>query len=107
IFDVFTFQFIQGDPTTALKDQHALVLTESAAKKYFGKDDPMGKTLEIDDLEPQMVTAVIKDVPDNSHFKFDILLPLRFRNNGQLIDINSIWGWYNYYTYMKLKTGTS
>src|SRR6185503_19176032 len=67
IFDVFTFQFIQGDPTTALKDQHALVLTESAAKKYFGKDDPMGKTLEIDDLEPQMVTAVIKDVPDNSH----------------------------------------
>jgi putative ABC transport system permease protein len=107
IFDVFTFQFIQGTPATALKDQHALVLTESAAKKYFGKEDPMGKTLEIDDLEPQMVTAVIKDVPDNSHFKFDILLPLRFRNNGQLIDINSIWGWYNYYTYMKLKPGTT
>src|SRR6185503_9628940 len=95
IFDVFSFEFIQGDPGTALKDQHALILTESAAKKYFGDENPIGKTLEIDNWEPQLVTAVIKDVPENSHFRFDILLPLRFRqNNGQLVDINSNWGWY-------------
>jgi putative ABC transport system permease protein len=108
IFDVFTFQFLQGNPKTALKDQHAVVLTESTAKKYFGNEDPIGKTIEIDEWEPQLVTAVIKDVPENSHFKFDFLAPLRFRDdNGQLLDINSIWGWYNYYTYMKLKPGAN
>ncbi len=106
VFDIFTFQFIQGNPKTALKDLDVVVLTESTAKKYFGNENPVGKTLEIDDWKPQMVTAVIKDMPDNSHFKADLILPLRFRqNNGQLIDINSIWGWYNYYTYMKLKPG--
>ena len=108
VFDVFTFQFIQGSPKTALKDIDVVILTESAAKKYFGNENPVGKTLEIDDLNPQLVTAVIKDMPDNSHFKADMILPLRFRqNNGQLVDINSIWGWYNYYTYMKLKPGAS
>jgi len=108
IFDVFTFEFIEGNPKIALKNQDALILTESTAKKYFGDEDPMGKTIEIDDWQPQTVTAVIKDVPDNSHFKFDMLLPLRFRDdNGQLIDINSIWGWYNYYTYIKLKPGAN
>jgi len=108
VFDVFTFQFIQGDPRTALKDIDVVILTESAAKKYFGNENPVGKTLQIDDGNPQLVTAVIKDMPDNSHFKADMILPLRFRgNNGQLIDINSSWGWYNYYTYMKLKPGAN
>src|SRR4030095_6181984 len=57
---------------------------------------------------PQNLSAVLKDIPENSHFKFDILAPLRFRqNSGAPIDINSIWGWYNYYTYMKLKPGAN
>ena len=108
VFDVFTFQFIEGNPKTALKDLNDIVLTESAAKKYFGNENPIGKSLEIDTWDPRVVTAVIKDLPDNSHFKFDILASLHFRqDNGQLIDINSIWGWYNYYTYMKLKPGAS
>jgi putative ABC transport system permease protein len=108
IFDVFTFQFIQGNAKTAFQDQNAIVLTESAAKKYFGDEDPIGKTLEIDTQDPLMVTAVIKDMPDNSHFKFDMLEPFRFQQaNGQPLNINSIWGWYNYYTYMKLKPGSN
>ncbi len=108
VFDVFTFSFLKGDAKTALLDPHAVVITEKTAKKYFGSDDPMGKTLEINTWEPVIVTGVIKDVPDNSHFTIDFLIPLRFRNDdGSLVDINSIWGWYNYYTYIKLKTGTS
>jgi len=104
IFDVFTFKFLKGDPKTALQPPNAIVLTESAANKYFGKENPIGKTLEVDDWDPQIVTAIIKDVPENSHFKFDLLAPLRFRGrDGNPININTIWGWYNYYTYMKLK----
>jgi putative ABC transport system permease protein len=112
IFDVFSFQFLLGDPKTALKAPDAIVLTESMVKKYFGNDpdsyrDPINKVLEVDQWGPKMVTAVIKDMPENSHFKFDMLMPLRFKNDdGSLIDINSNWGWYNYYTYIKLKPGT-
>ena len=108
IFDVFTFKFIKGDPKTALQPPNAIVLTESAASKYFGKENPIGKTIEMDDWDPQIVTAVVKDVPENSHFKFDLLIPLRFRNrDGSLVNINTNWGWYNYYTYMKLKPNTN
>jgi len=108
VFDVFTFEFIKGDPKTALQPPNAIVLTESAAKKYFGSEDPIGKTLEVDDWDRQVVTAVIKDIPENSHFKFDLLAPLRFRGrDGNLININTNWGWYNYYTYMKLKPGAN
>ena len=108
IFDVFSFRFIQGNPKTALKDLHSIVLTESMAKKYFGSDYPVGKTLQVDNGDPRIVSAVIADMPENSHFKFDFLAALKFfDNNDQPIDINSIWGWYNYYTYIKLKPGTS
>ena len=107
IFDVFTFQFLQGDPNTALKAPDAIVLTESMAKKYFGNENPINKILEVDAWGPRMVTAVIKDIPENSHFDIDLLMPLRFRRpDGTLRDINSNWGWYNYYTYIKLKPGS-
>lgn len=108
IFDVFTFQFLQGDPKTALKAPDAVVLTEGMAKKYFGNENPMNKILEVDAWGPRMVTAVIKDMPENSHFDIDILMPLRFiRPDGTLRDINSNWGWYNYYTYIKIRPGAN
>ena len=108
IFDVFSFQFLQGDPKTALKDPNAVVLTETTAKKYFGNENPIGKTLEINTWDPKLVTAVVKDMPDNSHFRLDLLIPLVFKNDdGSRVDINSNWGWYNFYTYMKLKPGAT
>jgi len=108
IFDVFSFTFLRGNAGTALKDVQSVVLTETMAKKYFGNEDPMGKTLEINTWTPRVVTAIIKDIPENSHFKFDFLCTLKyFDNNNQPIDINSSWGWYNFYTYIKLKPGTN
>src|SRR6267142_1950804 len=72
-FQVFTHQFIAGDPKTCLTDRNTLVVTESTAKKYFGDEDPINKSLIIDN-QPWKVTAVIKDLPENTHLKFDILL---------------------------------
>jgi putative ABC transport system permease protein len=107
IFDVFTFHFLKGDPKTALAPTDAIVLTESTAKKYFGSDNAVGKVISFNNA-PLKVTAVIKDIPGNSHFTFDFMIPLRFRNNtGGFRDINSNWGWYNYYTYIKLKPGAA
>ena len=98
-FDVFTFPFVQGNAKDAFKEVQSIVLTESSAKRYFGNDNPLGKTLQIDRLGNLMVTGVVKDVPNASHFHFDFLISTRkFGGN-----IDADWGFYNFYTYAKLK----
>ena len=72
-FDVFDFEFVKGSPGTALKESGQVLITESTAKRYFGSDDPIGKTLKLDNFLPVTVTGVLKDVPYNSHFRFDFL----------------------------------
>ena len=95
-FNVFTHQFVRGNAKTALPDAKSVVITESTAKKYFGTDDPINKILTIDVLGDVKVTAVIKDVPANSHFHFDFLASFKALGN-----IDDVWGQYNYYTYVK------
>ncbi|HUR10686.1 MAG TPA: ABC transporter permease [Flavitalea sp.] len=103
IFNVFTLPFIAGTSKTAFSQLKAIVLTESTAKKYFGTENPIGKTLEVDQMGPHLVTAVIKDFPRTSHFKFDMLVSTRTING----DIDNDWDFYNFYTYFKLKPNTS
>jgi len=79
LFDVFTLSFVKGSPTTALNRPNTAVITESIATKYFGDEDPINKTIKIYDDDSDLtftVTAVIKDIPDNSHFHFDIFLSM-------------------------------
>ncbi|MCC6287606.1 MAG: ABC transporter permease [Chitinophagaceae bacterium] len=102
-FDVFTFPFMQGNAKTAFREVNSVVLTETIAQKYFGTENPMGKVLRIDGLGDMMVSGVLKDVPDNAHFHFDFLVPIRtFTNN---IDDN--WRGYEFYTYIKLQPGVA
>src|SRR5262249_39916309 len=104
VFSFFTFPLVEGDASTALRQEKSIVLTQSSAKKYFGDEDPMGKTIEISGNGNYEVTGVMKDVPENSHFTFDFLLPLKDmeRPNQNLDDT---WGFYNFYTYIRLKPG--
>ena len=74
---VFDWQMVRGDRESALNDTDALVITESTAKKYFGDEDPIGKFLTVvpGGVEvPMVVRGVVKDVPENTHLKFDILI---------------------------------
>jgi putative ABC transport system permease protein len=98
-FDVFTFEFVQGNKTTAFQQPHSILLTQKAAIKYFGKQDPMGKFIKLpfNKETNYQVTAILKDVPTNAHFTFDFLIPIKFK------DIDSNWGWYTFYTYVRLK----
>ncbi len=101
IFNVFTFPMIKGDPKTSLKDPYTVVLTETTARKYFGSADPMGKTLLLDGKTPVAVTGVVKDVPNNSQFKFDILYSvssLEKQNPGRLEQ----WGDFDNFTFLLL-----
>ncbi|WP_114938019.1 ABC transporter permease [Mucilaginibacter endophyticus] len=72
LFSVFTFPVIKGDIKKGFEAPFTVVITQSMEKKYFGDSDPIGKTLTLDSKYPVTVTAVIKDIPTNSHFKFDI-----------------------------------
>jgi len=102
-FNVFTFPFVKGDAKSTFKELNSVVITESMAKKYFGTDDALGKTLTVVDLGDMAVTGVIKDVPSNAHFHFDFLVSVRkFSGN-----IDNNWNWYNFYTYFKTKPNTN
>lgn len=104
VFKVFTHKFIEGSPQTALVAPNSMVLTQSVAEKFFGKNKSyVGKTLENVNGDVYKITAVIKDVPKNSHLLFNILisrssLPADFANN---------WGGFGFYTYVLLKPNTS
>lgn len=77
VFDVFTFQFIAGDPATALTEPNSVVITEGIARKYFGNENPLGNSLHFEHFFNEcVVTGIIKELPDNSHLNIDILLSL-------------------------------
>lgn len=77
-FDVFTLPAVYGNTQTALNEPNTVVITESSAKKYFSTVDAVGKTIETNDNKSTIykITAVIKDVPRNSHFNFDFIFSM-------------------------------
>jgi len=78
-FDVFSFLFIKGNPKTALEENYSVVLTENMAKKYFGSEDPIGKTLTLNNELDIQVTGVIENVPSQSSLQFDCIAPYLLR----------------------------
>ncbi|HXB30335.1 MAG TPA: ABC transporter permease [Puia sp.] len=72
-FRVFSFRLVEGNPATVLNAPHKLVITESMANKYFGKEDPVGKTLIIANSDNYIVTGIVQDAPTNSQMNFDFL----------------------------------
>jgi putative ABC transport system permease protein len=101
-FDVFTLPFLKGDKATALTMPHSVVLSETTAKKYFGNNEPLGAFIKVNDDEtPYKITGVIRDIPDNSHFQFDLLASLA--GNAEAAEGN--WMSSNFHTYLVLKPG--
>lgn len=102
IFNVFTFPMIMGDPQSALKTAYSMVMTEDAAKKYFGDEDPIGKILKVDNQFDYTVTGVIENIPKNSHFTFDILCSFEslYAQRGESMEE---WLSFSYYTYVLLQ----
>jgi putative ABC transport system permease protein len=98
-FNFFPTAFLYGNASTALQNPHSVILTATSAKKYFGNQNPIGKVLQIDDWEPEIVMAVVKDPPSNMHFSYNILCPIsRFLQRDS-------WSWSAFYTYIKLQSG--
>jgi len=101
-FDIFSIPLIQGDPDNVLTTPRTLVLTQSAVKKYFGSEDPIGKMLKIGtDTILYSVVGVMEDVPELAHFEFTILGS--FVTNGRAND--GIWLSNSYDTFVLLEEG--
>ena len=92
-FDVFTWKFIRGSAATAITGPSSIVLTQSAAKALFGEEDPINKTLKVDNDQNFKVTAIVADAPDNSTFKFDFIRLFDYSNMQRQITEwrNSSW----------------
>ncbi len=98
-FEVFTLPLIKGNPINALKEPNTIVIAQEHAKKYFGEEDPIGKVLVFKDLNQEFkVTGVMKKVPENSHFHFDLFASMEgFEHAKKLTWLES-----NYHSYLLL-----
>lgn len=104
VFNLFDFKIINGDASSALTRPDGIVITESLANKYFNNQNPLGKTITLNNEQEVEVTAVIKDIPSNSHFTFTFLLPMSGYHHP---DKDSWRLWNQFYTYLLLKDGAS
>jgi len=105
LFNIFSFRFVKGNAATAFKELNDAVITEETAKKYFGNEDPISKSLRYRN-EDYIVTGVLEDVPANSHIRFNIII--NYEKYIQLTNgnANTSWGWSDFYTYVLVKPGT-
>lgn len=109
IFNIFAMPFLRGDPATALARPNTAVLTQQMAEKYFGDENPIGRTIQIDTRMRGIVdceiTGVVEDIPPNTHVKFSMIMSWETISHGEYMDM----GWQspgNFPTYIKLAPGT-
>lgn len=103
-FDMFSYKFLAGNSATALQGRNSIVLTESVADKYFTGEDPVGKTLTLNNGRwTGMVSAVIEDHPSNTHLEFSMLLPIEIFS---LLGMDMGWDHFYFNNYVRLQTGT-
>jgi putative ABC transport system permease protein len=100
---MFSYPMIEGDPKTALALPNSIVISESVSRKFFGKETAMGKQLSINRRITLTVTGVMKDVPQNSHLSFNVLVSFSSLSQKWGYDI---WRWPEFYNYVLLKPGT-
>jgi ABC-type antimicrobial peptide transport system permease subunit len=98
----FGYRLLAGDPKTALRRPDAVLLTEAMARKYFGSDGAIGKTLKMNNDLLLTVTGILAEVPENSHLRFDFILPMAVeaRDNDDLK--KNVWTNFNFYGYVRL-----
>jgi len=102
--NLFPYKLLHGNLEHALDDPYSLVLTKRSAMRLFNEENPTGRTITGYGIHNGTfkVTAVLEDIPDNTHYKFEILLSFK---TIEARAIEDGWGGYNYYTYVKLKEG--
>jgi len=106
IFNIFTFNFIHGNATLTYEHDQVIVLTEKIARKYFGKINPVGESLLVDNQYDFTIAGVVEDIPHNSTIRFDVWIPIEFTR--KTIRANYLDTWYNlaFRSYVLMEQGT-
>ncbi len=107
-FTMFSFPLVHGSAAAALSHKSAIVLSETAARKYFGKDPPLGKTLALnfgDGFHDYLVSGVVKKMPSTSSIQFDFLLP--YENSPNYDNLATLWTSWGAVTFIQLARGAS
>jgi putative ABC transport system permease protein len=102
---IFSFPLLNGDARTALNNTHSIVLTEKLAKKLFGDTNPVGKVMAVDSTTNFTVTGVLKDLPNNTQFNFEYLVPFNYMKEIHWYNTN--WKYHSLQTYVMLKPGVT
>ena len=100
VFNVFDYEWIEGDPESALKEPNSIVLTRSFAERYFGGESPLGKELTREDERSFNVTGLIEDLPHNTNYTFSALA-----SRNTIPEDYGSWGSFHIYTYVLLQKG--
>jgi putative ABC transport system permease protein len=104
-FDVFSFEFVDGDPGSALTEPGQVVISESTAIKYFGRSNAVGEVLEFAGNESATVSAVFRDVPATTHQPVDLLIPMITFYSGSEEWLEGAVTWAGFHTYLLLRPG--
>jgi predicted permease len=103
---MFGFPMLEGDPARALSNTYDIVLTQQMARRLFGDQDPMGRTVLIDSNTNFTVTGILKDLPSTTSFNFEYLVPWSYMTRLGWNDEQN-WGDYSLATYVLLKPGVT
>jgi len=103
LFRMFTLPFLLGDSKSALNSPYSIVLSEKLATKYFGEENPLGKTITLENSAQLMVTGVMKDLPKNSVYSYEAVLPYSFLN--EIGAYNNSWGSNSIFTFVQVEKG--
>lgn len=101
-FDIFSFEVIQGDPGEILREPLQMLISESTAKKYFGEEDPIGRSLRFNGAVEVMIGGIFRDAPGNSHLKPDMVVSWETLVRFQGPDVNTAWQWDAFFNYILL-----
>jgi len=106
-FEIFNYKIINGNPIEDLKKPNNAFISRSTASKYFGDENPIGKSFSVDKKTEYNVVGLFEDIPQNNHLKFDIVLSWTNLINIYGKDIEESWGDTGAYTYLLFKEGTN
>lgn len=102
-FSMFTFPLLSGDPRTVLRDPQSIVMSDEMARKYFGNEDPLGKSIELNNKEVFQVSGIMKKIPSNSSIEADFLIPFSYMKKSSWYSDN--WANNSIATYVLLNKG--
>ena len=103
LFEIFSFEFIHGNVQNSLQQPGTAIITEKTAHKYFGDENAVGKIFKVSGEYDYTVVGVIKDIPQNSHYTFDLFLTLA---DGDMMFSETWmdnWGWFNFLVYFEMQ----